>query len=189
MTFAAIAAIGTLVFFLATLIYFLNFKVQIFQHIIDEYHYNTIQEVPLALISSDIGGEAFIERFNKAYFFGGADGLKDEVTTILKRQFPKLEEKLLTFIIKAGDLDLSTFEFGNPACGCNIYIIGSGWVCNQECGAYAGKSCSTPTGEPSEMYCHPSLMVNVSYFHGIFPLPLVFNGTNFTTTMRFEAYA
>ncbi len=202
LTFAAIAAIGTLVFFLATLIYFLNFKVQIFQYIMEEYHYNKVQEIPLALISSDFNKESFVEKFNKAYYgFYSEDEFKDFVSCVRKNITAQVGEKYFLVIRSSG------LSFGTPFYeGCRV-VTGTiyGGIkeckCSDECPCHNVNGedicpvMSTLVGRNCEdvlpvTKCYRSLFViNITYINETFPLPLVFNGTNFTTTMKFEAYA
>jgi len=123
-------------------IYWLTtFKIHIYQVIIEVYHYNRVQEIPLALISSDFG-KPFVERVNRVYYgFEEGSGLKNEVEETVKKQL-------------------------GEACWWKVNIRGI------EFESQPGDSAIT-----------------MIFFNETFPFPLVFNGSNFVTEMRFNAYA
>jgi len=181
-------------------IYWLTtFKIHIYQVIIEEYHYNRVQEIPLALISSDFEGEPFVERVNKAsYGFLSQeefDNFRDTVKNTVIRQVGKAYR---------WSVDIEDMMFGvQPQEGCRVELWESVYTppegqprviykckCSEEC-ELANEFVGDPPCDNFQYLarCMGSLAINITFFNETFPFPLVFNGSCFMTKMRFNAYA
>ena len=181
-------------------IYWLTtFKIHIYQVIVEEYHYNRVQEIPLALISSDFEGKSFVERVNKAYF-----GFYSEEE---KKEFEKGVSEIVTEQVGEGywwSLSTENVSFSSVLLeigSCRVIEshphsvpVGTICQCSDEC-PNAGEIVAlfpsyTSCDKPSILArCMGSLTINITFFNETFPFPLVFNGSCFMTKMRFNAYA
>lgn len=193
--------LGMLSITMLTFIYWLfTFKIHIFEIIIEEYHYNRVQEIPLTIISSDYEGESFVERVNKAYYGFEIGNLKNSVRETTIQQVG--EEYWWSIVI--GNLYFGKIAGEDCVVSFDMSIDGRFLYCKCSEGCplsgriVATKDTSIPEIPPQPFYCNKpellviclgSLTVNVTFFNDTFPFPLVFNGSDkFITEMMFNAY-
>lgn len=202
LTTGTIILLGALGITVGMFIYWLfTFKIHIFQRIIEEYHYNRVQEIPLTIISSDYEGESFVEKFNKAYYgFYSENEIKNFKETVKSNTTAQVGEAYWwSLIIK----DLYFGRYVGEGCTAyrdvlpgtgevpNVYVC----ICSDKCpraGEIAIKDVEDVNCNDSKVlaFCLGSLTVNITFFNDTFPFPLTFNGGNeFITKMVFNAYA
>ncbi|MEM5790450.1 MAG: hypothetical protein QXP77_00100 [Candidatus Aenigmatarchaeota archaeon] len=185
-----------------------TFRIHIFWIITEMYHYNRLQEIPLALISSDFKNESFVEGVNKAYYnFYSVYEVEENVNKILKKQVGEA----YGLYIRINGMGFHLEEYGD----CNVFSkhsVGDFYCfCTQECprGGYEvpisdeivdkcydeenfaeclDSECLKGILPLRECIGEKSLSKNITYFYDTFPFPLVFNGSTFIEKMWFEAY-
>ncbi|MEM5854585.1 MAG: hypothetical protein QW228_09535 [Candidatus Aenigmatarchaeota archaeon] len=189
---------STVITMMLFVLWLLNFKIHIYQRIIEEFHYNRVQEIPLAIISSDYQKEAFVEKINKAYYgFYSEDEIENFKKTVKSNATEQVGESYWWM------LNIENLYFGRIyGEGCRVreiiekselppyeetrYCYCSGCPINKKVKAEI-YSCEVvlPISE-----CLGSLTINITFFNETFPFPLTFNGSSkFVTEMRFNAYA
>ncbi len=214
---AAVIIVLAIPLTLGMFVYWLyNFKIHIFLKIIEVYHYNRIQEVPLALISSDFGSESFVEKVNKVYYNLSSSTAKRMFIKGVKETIKKQIGEAYKLDIRIDDIEFGMEEYEE----CTVFVSGlrfSGFECKctDKCPLqlviYIPEKVvidceqeAIERGDESylyeclEMYCSQklplekcfgeALNITITYFRDTFPFPLVFNGSNFVEKMWFEAY-
>lgn len=176
-----------------------HFKIHLYQVIIEEYHYNRIQEIPLATISSDFDGENFVEKVNKVYYGfysqGEVDSFRSKVKDIVIKQVGEGY---------GWSLVISNLYFGTERgeecriVSDQVYDSSKRCICSSECPGHPNEPLGVASiyDECEEVfadklpYCLGSLTINITFFNDTFPFPLVFNGSDkFIARMVFNAYA
>ena len=174
----------------------LNFRIHIYVTIIETYHYNRIQEVPLSVISSDFKGESFINGLNKAYFGFFSDNQKTEWKNSIKEIVDKQLGGVRGWNLAIEDIPIG-FEEGCRVMAAEkvrhpVYYVKC--KCSDECGERKGvivdvvhraSDCFKPENLAK---CLGIWNINVTFFSETYFVPLAFNGSAFSTTMRFNAY-
>jgi len=181
---------STVITMMLFVLWLLNFKIHIYQRIIEEFHHNRVQEIPLAIISSDYQKEAFVEKINKAYYGFYSEDEIDEFKKVVK-------DITIAQVGKAyiWEVSIEKYLFSMEE-GCYVIIeYGSGATCckcSDECPVKI-EYCLPTSLPPCKLTladCLGSLTINITFFNETFPFPLTFNGSSkFVTEMRFNAYA
>jgi len=151
----------------------------------------------LSVISSDFKGESFINGLNKAYFGFFSDNQKTE----WKKNIKEIVDKQLGGV-HGWNLAIEDIPIGFEE-GCKVVVEK---VCRPGYGCYFKCNCSDECGErkgetvdrvdhASDCYKPENLAkclgiwnINVTFFSETYFIPLAFNGSIFSTTMRFNAY-
>ena len=82
-----VAVIAVAIVFGGILYFFFVFKAHATLVARDEYIWNKVQELPLSLLSMDVGEESFVSRMNKVYYeLADKDLLKDETSDVISKQ-------------------------------------------------------------------------------------------------------
>lgn len=175
-----------------------TFKIHIFQRIIEEYHYNRVQEIPLTIISSDYEREGFVEKFNKAYYgFYSQQEIENFKEVVKKNTTAQVGEAYWWYlVIENLRIGKSPYEL----CRVREIIEKSELPPYEETRYCYCSGCPIYKKVKAEIYsceavlplseCLGSLTVNITFFNDTFPFPLVFNGIDdFIARMVFNAYA
>ncbi|MFH8120422.1 MAG: hypothetical protein QXS37_06475, partial [Candidatus Aenigmatarchaeota archaeon] len=179
---------STVITMMLFVLWLLNFKIHIYQRIIEEFHHNRVQEIPLAIISSDYQKEAFVEKINKAYYGFYSEDEIDEFKKVVK-------DITIAQVGEAYTWEISIEKYSFSKTGCDVIVWPEYnlicYKCSDECPVEI-EYCVDPS-LPYELTladCLGSLTINITFFNETFPFPLTFNGSSkFVTEMRFNAYA
>ena len=179
-------------------IFFHFFKYHIIKTVLDEYRWNKIQEIPLALFSMDIDRESFTLKMNKIYYeLEPEDEFvtkmhEDVINQQLFYQFPP-DKRPFGYFITIGKTTLSEVKEVQPNCECEV---------RSDCGDppwyYCSDDCGSPCTNcgvedrfgniwPDERFCYPT---EAKFYAEEYPFPLTFNGTErFIESLSYEATA
>ncbi len=190
--------IGALLFVIViVLVFFYFFKFHITLTMMEQYVWNKVQEVPLSLLSMDIGDESFVSRMNKVYYLGDSDEkeeLKNEVDDIVTKQLllGAFTRRPYTFLISVCGISLNkeVIEAGDCECERLGGIPGGPFYeCSAGCGPNEGKDCCVRTiagdckaEEGDVTLCFSTKKI----YSGGFPFPLTFNTINFVDSISYE---
>ena len=183
-----VVSIAIYLFVIVTVLaFFYYFKYQITLVMRDQYSWNKFQEVPLNLLSVDIGDESFVSRMNKVYYFGDGDEkeqLKNEVDNIIKKQIFPVGVAPASAEIMIGDIEITHKTPSTlivPGCEIVTGLCSAGvcdCICGNECplaGKYLGSVLGGHKCKLLDVYqCLSGEIPKI--YSAMFPFPLVFNG-------------
>lgn len=195
---AIIVGVAIFVFVIViTLTFFYFFKYHITLVIRDQYIWNKVQEVPLSLFSTDIDGESFINKANKAYYGFNDKGefmglIKNIINSTIFYDY-NVEYRPFAYSVNIFGTTVSE-GYVTPSGGCkcdkiiaygsNIYYYGcsdgcavdkQGRPCGEKKDATWDDRSSWDTRD--DMLCYETNKENTIY-EVSYPVPLTFNGTN-----------
>jgi hypothetical protein len=179
-------------------IFFHFFKYHIIKTVLDEYRWNKIQEIPLALFSMDMDGESFVSRVNRVYYLGSnneKNQLKEKIDdTISNQLFYYFEETEYPFrvMIKVDGIEVITkyveaCEIEERDCTTKSPPVPPGkechCYCSAECPSYsANKKLTTSKVDEGRCTIHYDISDCVVrkpvVYSAKFPFPLTFDGTD-----------
>lgn len=167
---------------LFVIIFITSFKIHVTQAMIDYYFWGKEYNIPLALLSTDIDikdenrFESSIVIFNKIRYFkdeGLKENLRNNLRNVIEAWFPGVSQSDYTreYTLKFGEKKEEVIEKTRD-CTCTWPSATEGLKCTSGCGPKAGESCR------NQAECVPkNEMVTEVNNLGIYPLPVVYNGT------------
>lgn len=172
---------------LAVLIFLFAFKVHIIQTMVDYYVWVKEYDIPMALFSMDAW---YFEpgiytspavAFSKIHYeLEDHDVLENDITRIASEWFGVFGDFNITF---------EDVRICKTHCRCTPrwevwHLV---WRCRGSCSEYEGVECNAHFNTPCEEATPPAQDIIGLRYYGIYPLPVVFNGTHRVIALIFTS--